>query len=201
MTAVSDQLILLDFWGVIGIVQTTAHQSEMAVRAGAVRQDFTAAYWAHRPLYDSGMSAHDYWANVLAEVGVVGDDDMVSDLVWLDTRSWSAVDPDMMELVGELSARGRKLALLSNAPRDLVAHASAVVGDFISEPLFSCEVGFAKPSAEIYVRAIEALAVPAGGILFIDDSIANVEAARSVGMSALHHQSVEQTRRALLGEG
>ena len=55
------------------------------------------------------------------------------------------------------------------------------------EPLFlSCEIGACKPSEAAFAVVEAALGMPAGQILLIDDTAANVEAARSRGWDAIH---------------
>ena len=57
----------------------------------------------------------------------------------------------------------------------------------------SAFVGMRKPDAEIYELTLERLGDPEPGeCLFIDDIEANVEAARELGISAVHYRSNEQ---------
>lgn len=58
--------------------------------------------------------------------------------------------------------------------------------DRLFEHIFlSCELGVEKPAPEIFVRVAEGIGVPAGDILFFDDSEVNCEAARQCGLQAL----------------
>lgn len=52
-------------------------------------------------------------------------------------------------------------------------------GQFIS-----CDMKLLKPSRECFQAVIDGIGLPAGDILFVDDSIVNVEAARAAGMDA-----------------
>ena len=55
------------------------------------------------------------------------------------------------------------------------------------EPLFlSCEIGACKPSDAAFAAVEAALGMAAQQILFIDDTLANVEAARLRGWDAIH---------------
>ena len=55
------------------------------------------------------------------------------------------------------------------------------------EPLFlSCEIGACKPSDAAFAAVEAALGMAAQQILFIDDTLANVEAARARGWDAIH---------------
>jgi HAD superfamily hydrolase (TIGR01509 family) len=56
----------------------------------------------------------------------------------------------------------------------------------------SAFVGCRKPEREIYEIALDRLGVGAEDCLFIDDVEVNCEAARELGMTAVHFQSNEQ---------
>ncbi|MGP4019808.1 HAD-IA family hydrolase [Saccharopolyspora sp. 5N708] len=61
----------------------------------------------------------------------------------------------------------------------------------------SARVGTAKPDPHIYRVAAARAGAPAARCLFVDDTLQNVEAARGLGMQALHHQNPTQLREAL----
>lgn len=187
-------VVLLDFWGVIGVVQSPESVAGMAQRIGAPESDFSDAYWHHREAHDAGGSAADFWAEVADDLGIDLDDTAVPDLVELDVRSWCGVHSDMLDLVRELGEAGRRLALLSNAPRELKDHASAVLSGLVPDLLFSCDLGVAKPEPEIFAIAVSELNVAAGDVIFIDDNLGNVRAAQACGLRALQHVSVTDTR-------
>ena len=50
----------------------------------------------------------------------------------------------------------------------------------------SSEVGMRKPDPRIYLLTCERLVVPPGASVFVDDNRDNVEAARTVGIEAVH---------------
>jgi putative hydrolase of the HAD superfamily len=190
-------LILLDFWGVIGVVQAPADIEEMAICLGADVGAFTEAYWAHRSFFDAGGDRTEYWSLVAADLGLTVDAEKVNALRSIDDRSWSGVHADMLSLVAELHDQGHRLALLSNAPADLVDHAQSVVDGLVPELLFSSQLGLAKPDPRIFEVAAQRLGVSAREVVFVDDNAANVQAARTAGMRVVHHISVDQTRREL----
>jgi glucose-1-phosphatase len=65
----------------------------------------------------------------------------------------------------------------------------------------SHQLGFHKPDARIYVAAMERLKVSAESIVFFDDNLANVVAARQLGMRAFKVRGVEQLTQQLLELG
>jgi len=58
-------------------------------------------------------------------------------------------------------------------------------------------MGLVKPDADSYEHVIKELAVDAQKILFFDDNLINVEAARAAGMQAQHVVGIEQLTVAL----
>lgn len=57
--------------------------------------------------------------------------------------------------------------------------------DAFDTMIISAEVKVAKPNARIYQLALDKLVVAAEEAIFVDDMLANVEAARAVGMHAI----------------
>lgn len=63
--------------------------------------------------------------------------------------------------------------------------------------LSSCYLGLRKPEANLYRRALDILAKPAGRVLFIDDRPENVAGAVAAGMQAIRFEGAEALRRQL----
>ena len=64
--------------------------------------------------------------------------------------------------------------------------------------IYSAELGAQKPNEEFFARAAGRLpARTPGEVLFLDDSLANAEAAAGCGWNALHYSNIEDLRRAL----
>ncbi len=61
----------------------------------------------------------------------------------------------------------------------------------------SSRLGHAKPGARVYADAARRVSAPADRCLFIDDTAANVAAARDVGMHAIHYRQFNDIRDAL----
>lgn len=65
----------------------------------------------------------------------------------------------------------------------------------------SYEIGVRKPDRRAYEFVADEIGLPPGAILFFDDSLENVEAARVAGLQAVRVWSPEDVRRALLALG
>lgn len=104
--------------------------------------------------------------------------------------AWSepagVVDAEVRDLLAQVRERCR-VGLITNAtsrlPRDLARLELTGHFDFI---INSSEVGHAKPSPEIFAHALEVAGVAPGEVVFIDDTLANVQAAAALGIHAHH---------------
>ncbi|MEU7478808.1 HAD-IA family hydrolase [Lentzea sp. NPDC042327] len=175
-------IVLFDMFGVIARDQSRAVMDTMSTDPA-----FWQAYWAHRPAYDRGdVTAAEYWRRV-------GYPPMVEQ----DVASWTEVDDEMVALLGALHAAGRRIALLSNIPED---HARDFERrypwlDLFELRAFSCRIGHAKPSIEAFEWCRERLGDDE--ILFVDDQLENVEAARRAGMRGHHFTGIDGLRAVL----
>ncbi len=103
-----------------------------------------------------------------------------------------------------LSLKGKwRLGLLSNTDS---LHFSYILSKFpilraFEKWILSYEVGFKKPAAEIFKKAIEWASVKPEKILFIDDTKRHVEAAALLGIEGIHFVSAEKLREELNRRG
>src|SRR5579884_1081099 len=63
---------------------------------------------------------------------------------------------------------------------------------FVDHQIFSTEVRFAKPDERFYWRALARLGAQPEEVVFLDDRLENVEAARRLGMQAILFEKNEQ---------
>lgn len=75
------------------------------------------------------------------------------------------------------------------------------VRDFVKEVYFSHELGMRKPNLDIYRHVIEDIDNYPSRMLFLDDRLDNVEAARIAGMKAVQIFDPEQQLNELFGLG
>jgi putative hydrolase of the HAD superfamily len=100
----------------------------------------------------------------------------------------------MIELMQELRAEGKRMALLTNNVREWepVWRPMLPVDEIFETVVDSGFVGCRKPEARIYELTLERLALPAAACLFVDDLLPNIEGARTAGMNAVHFRDNEQ---------
>ena len=104
-----------------------------------------------------------------------------------------ANDP-MIELMRDLRRRGMRMGLLTNNVREWepLWRAMVPIDELFEVVVDSAFVGCRKPDPEIYEIMLERLGVAAEGCIFVDDVEANCEAARKLGMTAVHFRDNEQ---------
>ena len=108
------------------------------------------------------------------------------------------VDPDLVEFVERLKKHYR-IGLLSNAGKEEI---EIIFRDNIDN-LFdaiavSYEVGSVKPEPAIYLACAQRLGVEPVNCMYIDDSMANVSAAKKLGMTAVYYPEFGTIPRQLL---
>lgn len=109
------------------------------------------------------------------------------ELLALDRREnlWTAVPPDTVPLLEELSRRGFRLGVVSNADGRVPALLGKVgLADYFETVIDSHLVGVEKPEPRIFELALEALGVEARHTMYVGDSPAvDVVGARRAGLS------------------
>jgi len=100
----------------------------------------------------------------------------------------------MIELMQELKAAGKRMAMLTNNVREWEPawRPMLPVDEIFETVVDSGFVGCRKPEARIYEMTLERLGLPAEVCLFVDDLLPNIEGARKVGMVAVHFRDNEQ---------
>lgn len=92
-----------------------------------------------------------------------------------------------LALVDALKAAGHRLVYLSNMPAPYVALLLERHAFFqrFEDGIWSCDVGTSKPAADIFALAETRFGQPASSLVFLDDSAANIAAAKARGWQAL----------------
>jgi putative hydrolase of the HAD superfamily len=151
---------------------------------------------------DLALCGHRDFAEGLAEVArrwqcAVGIERLLG--VWTEIH----VEREVVDLVLALRERGWTCHLATNQEKHKARHMSEVLGyrGLFDREFYSCFLGVAKPALVYFSTIAEALALPPGSILFIDDRPENIRAAQQAGMHGAEFSisaGVEQLR-SLLG--
>lgn len=100
------------------------------------------------------------------------------------------VDQEVLNIVKSVRSKGYKTLICSNnfpARINGLQNRFGFLNDFDAWAL-SYEVGFAKPSSEIFKSLIEKSGVSASEIVFSDDNEANIEAGAKLGINTFYYQ-------------
>lgn len=111
--------------------------------------------------------------------------------------------PDTVALLRRLHEAGHRLYFLSNMPEPYAAHLETT-HDFVGlfdDGIFSSRVRHNKPAPEIFHLAVQRFGHPPPQLVFIDDHLPNVEAARTLGWTALQFADAAQAAGELRAAG
>ncbi len=196
-TGRSIDAILFDLGGVlielVGVEQMLRWSPDLGTTEELWRR------WLHSPAvrrYETGgCGRHDFAADVIEEFGLPVDAPTFLDAFGQWPRSLFA---GATELLAGLAPRYR-LASVSNT-NDL--HWDRFEREWSLPSCFhdnfpSYQVGKLKPDAEYFLHVLEALDLPAGRVLFVDDNRINVDAAARLGLVARHVPTFAALRPAL----
>ena len=105
--------------------------------------------------------------------------------------------PDAISTLAELQRRGYRHVLVSNNFPELWQVAEALgLAPYFSAHIVSAEVGWDKPSPEIFRLALEAAGNPAQAIMIGDNPTDDIEGAKRVGLRAILVHPRRQTAQA-----
>jgi len=137
----------------------------------------------------------DYWLEIGPELGL-----RIQAEIQAFRQRYSgdeAINEGVLDLIHELHGR-YKLAILSNSPPRLTKWlADWGILDLFDVVVCSGDEGLAKPDRAIFELTLARLGVSAGEAVFIDDSPGHVEAARALGIRAIHFVTAEALGNAL----
>lgn len=104
-----------------------------------------------------------------------------------DFWAGDVLDTDLVQLVRQLQS-AYQTAIISNATDALrqALHETYPIADAFDLIVCSAEEKLMKPDFEIYELALERLGRRPAEAVFVDDSAANIEAARQLGMATIH---------------
>ena len=98
-------------------------------------------------------------------------------------------------------------SLKNRLPRLLLSNTNAIHMDYVFEHypflqdfdahVLSHEIGLLKPDPAIFQHALRTSGLTAARTVFLDDIAPNAEAARHVGMQAIHYHNPDQARAEL----
>jgi len=179
---------IFDYGGVLAHHQTDADQARLAGIAAIPQDLFFSLYWDTRLEYDKGsVTAVEYWQNIGRSANKTLSAAVIEQIVDADNQSWMQFDQAMWDWIAELRAVGKRVAMLSNMPRDLGEALASKTNRLhaFDHVTVSYEIRSAKPEPAIYEHCLAGIGTAPERTVFFDDRIANVQGAESLGIDAV----------------
>jgi putative hydrolase of the HAD superfamily len=171
---------------------------------GLPAEQFEPLYWADRHGYDTGdLTGLAFWQKLNKDAGLNLSSDVIDELNRQDARMWTTENPAMLAWQQQLKAHGLRTAILSNmgdSVYESVERTFAWIHRF-DVLIWSYQERMAKPNPAIYHLLLDRLGCKPEEVLFLDDKLVNIEAARSLGMNALLFSTVKQLKADLISNG
>jgi putative hydrolase of the HAD superfamily len=181
---------LVDAYDTILTCDFPVLRREMAALADLPEDTWEDEYSRLSPLLNDGRTSKAAaFDTILRARGREPRPDLVRAMVQADRElllANSRLFDDTIPFLESLRARGVKVAIVSNCTENtrpmLVALGVAALADAL---VLSCEVGSAKPAAEIFRRALGRLGVLAEAAVFVDDQAGFCAGSAAMGISAV----------------
>ena len=192
--------VVFDIGGVLERVDDQAWPELLVARwerrQGLAPGTFQAGLAAHQPpgsMVTGEVTEAQLRATYVAALGL--DEDLADQMMG---EMWDAYCGELDVRMRDFAASLRpsyKTGILSNSGDGARREEQRRYGfeQLVDEIIYSHEVGLAKPDPRIYRLSEQRLGVRAEQIVFIDDAAPNVEAARRLGWSAVHHRDTAET--------
>lgn len=193
--------IVFDFGGVIAKSDHDEIANFIAKSLDISPQEATAASLQLKQQLLQGENEVNYWQVYANSKGKKLPDHWMDQLNEARFQSLKVI-PGMVDLVKELKKQGFQTALLSNV-RKSQAEIKSKLGyyELFQPALFSYEIGANKPDLKAYRILLDRLQLPPESILFIDNKLPNIEAAKSLGMDAIQFDNTDQLIKDLKQRG
>lgn len=196
--------VIFDYGMVLtGEPSVEAHDALLRI-TGLPRDQFETVYWADRHAYDEGkITGLQFWQNLVRDANLNLDARAIDELNLWDARMWTAQSPAMLAWQQQLKNHGIRTAILSNMGDTVLAN---IEREFDWLPRFdvlvwSFQHKMAKPDPAIYQLTLDQLKTRPEESLFIDDKLANVEAARKLGLFGIQFSTIGRLRDQLIELG
>jgi epoxide hydrolase-like predicted phosphatase len=188
----SIRAVFIDFGGVIMRTEDEGPRTRQAKRLGMTQRDLEKIIFESESSQRASKGEIPEEAHWQAVAGVLGLSRQEADKIIDEFFSGDRVDAVLLDYLRSLRPE-HKVGLISNAWSGLRAFITRQKFEDIFDALIiSAEVGVMKPQPRIYHLALESLGVRPEESLFVDDVLVNVEAARLLGMSAIHFTQPEK---------
>ncbi len=169
--------------------------------SGLSHESLERFYWTDRHAYDRGeLTGLGFWQKLVSDAQLQLSPDQIAQLNHWDARMWTTADPAMLDWHRHLKSKGLKTAILSNMGDSVLESIQGTfpwIADF-DVLIWSYQHQMAKPEPEIYHLVLDRLQLAPEEVLFLDDKLENIEAAKELGIVALQFSTIDQLRQDLI---
>jgi putative hydrolase of the HAD superfamily len=191
--------VVLDVGSVLEVIDDSVFPGPFEQRHGLPTGAIASASDWPRDAMLGEMTAAQTRAHWQRRLGLT--DDQADELV-ADAWRWyvGTLDQRLFQWFAGLRDRGLRTGILSNSgPGAREAEQHYGFEEVADDIVYSHEVGLKKPDPAVYALATSRLGVAPREIAFLDDVLANVEAARAAGWHAVLHVGTDESIDALEG--
>lgn len=192
--------VIFDYGNVISLTHTGDCGPEMEKLTGIPANVFRAAYEVYRFEFDRGtINGSQMYSKTLAHYGYIKeskDEELTKKLARMDLETWRGFHQDVTDWGLSLQKQGYKLGILSNMPYEFLDLYEKDIPMFTNADFttFSCRVHLIKPEKGIYEDCLKGLNVKPEEAVFFDDILENIEAAKALGINAIHWTGLEKAK-------
>jgi putative hydrolase of the HAD superfamily len=139
------------------------------------------------------ISEPEMWQRIGAKINSEELSNIKESLIHDIFKSRISVDESIFAIIKQLQKKNIKIGILSNTT--LVTHTiveELIDMSYINYQFLSYRIGWEKPDEKIFKYVTEQLPYSKEEILFIDDEISNVNAAKEFGIKAIHFTDTSQ---------
>ena len=192
----SIKAVFFDLGGVILRTEYQAPRQHLAESFGMDYDDIDKVVFGGGPNGSAARASigeiteEEHWQNVMKILKLPASD---CERVRNEFFAGDVIDHEIVEFLRSIKPK-YKVGLISNAwsgLRDYIVREK--FDDAFHHMIISAEVGVAKPSAKIYLIALEQLGVSPNEAIFVDDVWENIQACEKVGMKGILFRSAEST--------
>jgi putative hydrolase of the HAD superfamily len=178
--------LLLDADGVLQHVGGAGWRAELRARLGERTDDFVLAM---DDLEAPALRGEGDFPEGLADLLAGFAEDLDADELYTALWETITVDPGTLQVAAAAREAGVGVHLATNQHRRRAELMQRTLGyeAVVDSGFYSCEVGAAKPEPAFFRRVLQRLGEPEpASVVFVDDSLVNVESAAALGLRAVH---------------
>ena len=191
-------VVVFDFGGVIAQANTTKMANFLIDSFNIDKDELSKAF---RDMQNLGGSEEQFWKQFAIAKYIVLPNDWINQFGVIIQESITEI-PGTLNLVKVLKTQCYQTAILS----DMTQYQAEIIRkngyfNLFNPVVLSHENRVKKPNPEAFQILLKKLKKPASSVIFIDDRIENVEAAKNQGIDAIHFINPKQLKEELERRG